>query len=107
MKILLSILMVCLPWYACCAELAERIKVAQVLQPTGRSCETYYSLHAAGIACLKDVEYKRLFRVTYRFAGGVRTADLDWYPERKFAVSADGTPIDPDTSNQFKTEHDR
>lgn len=92
---------------ASAADKAERIKVVQVLQPTGRSCETYYSLHAAGIACLKDVEYIRLFRVTYRFAGEVRTVDLDWYPEKKFLVTADGTPIDPDTSNQFKTEHGR
>lgn len=89
------------------AELADRISVAQVLHPTGKSCQSYYSLYPAGIACLKDVEYKRLFRVIYRFAGEVRTADLDWYPEKEFAVTADGMPIDPDTSNQFKTEHDR
>jgi hypothetical protein len=89
------------------AEIAERINVAQVLQPTGRSCQSYYSLYPAGIVCLKDVEYRRLFRVTYKFSGQVRTADLGWYPAKKFSVVADGTPIDPDTSNQFKTEHDR
>ncbi|MES2149790.1 MAG: hypothetical protein V4508_08340 [Pseudomonadota bacterium] len=89
------------------AEIAERINVAQVLLPTGKSCQSYYSLYPAGIVCLKDVEYKRQFRVTYKFSGEVRTADLDWYPMKKFAVTADGTPIDPDTSNQFKTEHDR
>jgi hypothetical protein len=89
------------------ADTAERTKVVQVLQSTGRSCPSYYSLYPAGIVCLKDVEYRRLFRVTYKFAGEVRTADLEWYPEKKFSVTADGTPIDPDTSNQFRTEHDR
>ena len=89
------------------ADFAEREKVVQVLQLTGRSCESYYSLYPAGIVCLKDVEYRRIFRVTYKFAGEVRTADLNWYPVKKFAVAADGTPIDPDTSHQFKTEHDR
>lgn len=88
------------------AGIAERIGVAQVLQSTGKSCQSYYSLYPAGIVCLKDVEYRRLFRVTYKFAGEVRTADLGWYPAKKFAVTADGTPIDPDTSQQFKTEHD-
>jgi hypothetical protein len=53
------------------------------------------------------VEFRRLFRVTYKFAGEVRVADLSWYPKEKVSVTADGTPIDPDTSNQFKTEHDR
>jgi hypothetical protein len=99
--------MVSSPCLASAAEMAERMKVAQVLQPTGRTCETYYSLHASDIACLKDVEYRRLFRVTYKFAGEVRVVDLSWYPTKKFLVTADGTPIDPDTSNQFKTERDR
>lgn len=88
------------------ADLAERTKVVQVLQSTGRSCQSYYSLYPAGIVCLKDVEYRRLFRVTYKLAGEVRVADLGWYPTKKFAVTADGTPLDPDTSRQFKTEHD-
>ncbi len=83
------------------------MKVDQVLQPTGRTCETFYSLHASDIACLKDVEYKRLFRVTYKVAGQIRTADIGWYPEKKFAVDVDGLPINPDTSMRFKTEHDQ
>jgi hypothetical protein len=100
-------LMVSSPSLASAAEMAERIKVAQILQPTGRTCETYYSLHASDIVCIKDVEYRRLFRVTYKFAGEIRVTDLSWYPKEKFSVTSDGTPIDPDTSNQFKTEHDR
>lgn len=99
--------MISSPCFAGDIEIADRMKVVQVLQPTGRTCETYYSLHAGDIACLKDVEYKRLFRVTYKFSGEVRTADLGWYPEKKFSVTANGTPINPDTSHQFKTEHDR
>lgn len=99
--------MVSSPYLASAAELAQRMKVVQVLQPTGRTCETYYSLHASDLACLKGVEFRRLFRVTYKFAGEVHVADLSWYPKEKFSVTADGTPIDPDTSDQFKTEHDR
>jgi hypothetical protein len=106
-KNLLLALMVSTPCLTGAVEMAQRIKVVQVLQPTGRTCETYYSLHASDIACLKDVEFRRLFRVSYKFAGEVRVADLSWYPKEKFSVTADGTPIDPDTSNQFKTEHDR
>jgi hypothetical protein len=104
---LILVLAMASPCLVNAVEVAERMKVAQVLQPTGRTCETYYSLHASDIACLKDVEYRRLFRVTYKFAGKVRVADLSWYPKEKFSVTAEGTPIDPDTSGQFKTERDR
>lgn len=82
-KLLLA-LMVSLPCLAGAIAMAERLKVAQILQPTGKTCETYYSLHASDIVCLKDAEYRRLFRVTYKFAGEIRVTDLSWYPRKNF-----------------------
>jgi hypothetical protein len=104
MRKLLVVLGLVIPLSVFGADVADRVSFIIILTPTGRNCETYYSLHAAELICRNDVEYRRQFRVTYIVDGKKQTADLDWIPEKKFAVAPDGMPINPDTSSQYKTE---